>query len=226
MEARIMEARIKAGQIQPACRQRTKSRYARHLATLLSLAMSLPVLMAATASTTTTLAITSAAGLSVSSVDAGAVVTLTATVETGGKPVALGQVNFCDATAKLCSDIHLLGTAFLTTTGKAALKFVPRAGTHSYKAEFVGTINDTASVSTAQPLLVYGVTTTTIAQSGSAGAYTLNATVTGQAVDIAPAGNVAFKDTTNGNAVLATAALGTATSALTWTNTQNPATKP
>ncbi len=203
----------------------------------LRLRAGLPLLFAATplvfastppppAPTTTTLAITSAAGLSISSTDAGAIVTLTATVETAGKPLALGQVNFCDATAKLCSDIHLLGTAQLAATGKAALKFVPRAGSHSYKAEFVSTVNDAASVSTAQPLLVYGLTTTAIAQSGTAANYTLTATVTGQAVDVAPAGNVAFKDTTDGNTVLATAALGTGTSSFTWTNTQSPATKP
>jgi hypothetical protein len=86
-----------------------------------------PILMAAPVTTTTTLAVT-ANGLSVSSVDASAVVTLTATVKSGSGTVTLGQVNFCDATAKLCSDIHLLGTAPLTTTGTAALKFVPRAG--------------------------------------------------------------------------------------------------
>jgi len=180
---------------------------------------------AAAATTTTTLAVT-ANGLSVSSVDAGAAVTLTATAEAGGKPVALGQVNFCDATAALCSDIHLLGTVPLTSAGTAALKFVPRAGSHSYKAEFVSTVSDNASVSTAQPLLVYGTTTTAIAQSGSAGNYTLKATVTGAALESAPAGNVDFRDTSDSNAVLATAALGAGTSASTWVNTQNPATKP
>jgi hypothetical protein len=185
----------------------------------------MPVLLGAQAATTTTLAVT-ANGLSVSAVDAGAEVTLTATVETGGKAVALGQVNFCDATAKLCSDIHLLGTAQLSSAGKAAVKLVPRAGAHTFKAEFIGTTTDKASVSTDMPLVVYGVTKTTITQAGSAGSYTLKATVTGQANDIAPAGNVEFHDTSQGNAVQATATLGTGTSAVTWSNPQNPATEP
>jgi len=187
--------------------------------------LGMPVFMAAQAKTTTRLAVT-ANGVNVSSVDAGAAVILTATVEAGAKPVVLGQVNFCDATAKMCSDIHLVGTAQLSSAGKAVLKFIPRAGTHSYKAEFAGTVNDAASVSPDLSLVVYGVTKTTIARTGSTGNYTLKATVTGQANDIAPAGHVEFRDTSDGNAVLATATLGAGTAALTWTNTQNPATKP
>jgi len=195
------------------------------LAAVLLFWLAMPVLVAAPSATTTTLAVT-ANGLIVSSVDAGAVVTLTATVETGGKALTPGQVNFCDATAKLCSDIHLLGTVQLSSSGKAVLTFVPRAGTHSYKAEFVSTVNDAASASAAESLVVYGITKTTIAQSGSAGNYTLKATVTGQASDVVPAGNVQFRDTSAGNAVLATATLGTGTSSLDWVNTQNPATLP
>jgi hypothetical protein len=192
--------------------------------TLLGL-MTAPALSAATPNTTTTLAITSGVAR-VSSIDAGAIVTLTAAVETAGKPVTLGQVNFCDATAKLCSDIHLLGTAQLNTAGQAQLKFVPRAGVHSYKAEFVSTVNDSGSVSSAQPLLVYGVPRTAIAQSGSEGNYTLKAVVAGATHEAAPAGHVEFRDTSDGNNVLATAALGTGASATSWVNTQNPSTQP
>jgi len=214
------------GQNQSGARKVSRSFHSRHLGLiLLIIGMGAPVLLAAPGTTSTTLTVT-AAGLSVSSVDAGTVVTLTATVETGGKAVALGQVNFCDATAKLCSDINLLGRVPLTTTGTAVLSFVPRAGSHSYKAEFVSTINENASASTAQPLLVYGATTTTIGQSGSSGDYTLKATVTGVTVDSAPAGNVEFRDTSDGNVVLATAALGAGTSSSAWVNTQSPATKP
>ena len=220
-----MTAKRVAGENRPAASRIAINYRAGQLAALLLVSISMPALIAAPVATTTTLAVT-ANGLGVSSVDAGAVVTLTATVETGGKAVALGQVNFCDATAPMCSDIHLLGTVPLTTAGTAALKFVPRAGSHSYKAEFVSTVNDSASVSTAHPLLVYGTTTTAITQSGSAGNYTLKATVTGFAVESAPAGNVEFRDTSKGNAVLATAALGSGTSALTWANTQNPSTPP
>src|SRR5258707_6464944 len=48
------------------------------------------------AATSTTLAITSSAG-PVTTVPAGTVVTLTATVTAGASPVTTGQVNFCDA---------------------------------------------------------------------------------------------------------------------------------
>jgi galactitol-specific phosphotransferase system IIC component len=48
-------------------------------------------------------------GNAVTTVAQGSVVTLTATLMTGGTPVTPGQVNFCDATAKFCTDIHLLG---------------------------------------------------------------------------------------------------------------------
>jgi len=220
-----MTSEIKSGEIRPEESRVGKSCPSRRLSVILLFWLGMPVLMAAQAATTTTLSVT-AKGLSVTSVDAGTVVTLTAKVETGGKAVTLGQVNFCDATAKLCSDIHLLGTAQLSGAGTAALQFVPRAGTHSYKAEFVSTVSDSASVSANMALVVYGVTTTTIAQSGTTGDYTLKATVTGQANDISPAGSVVFHDTTDGNAVLATATLGAGTSALTWANSQNPATLP
>jgi len=217
--------RIAGGQVRSGAHHAIESSPALQMSALLLLGMGMPVVMAAPAATTTTLAVTSN-GLNVSSVDAGALVTLTATVESAGKPVALGQVNFCDGTAPFCSDIHLLGTVPLTSAGTASLKFVPRPGNHNYKAEFVSTVNDNASSSTAQPLLVYGATTTAIAQSGSPGNYTLKATVTGVAVESAPAGNVEFRDTSNSNAVLATAGLGTGTSTSSWVNTQNPPTPP
>ena len=71
-------------------------------------------------------------------------------------------------------------------------------------------------------------TTTSIAQSGSPGNYTLTATVVGSGtLATAPTGTVSFLDTSNGNAVLGTATLGGGTSgALTWINTQTPATEP
>ncbi|MGA3228271.1 MAG: hypothetical protein ABSC65_31210, partial [Acidobacteriaceae bacterium] len=76
---------------------------------------------AAPALTITTLSVTSG-GNAVTTVAPGSVVTLTATVTTGSTPVTPGQVNFCDATAKFCTDIHLLGTAQLTANGTATLK--------------------------------------------------------------------------------------------------------
>lgn len=86
--------------------------------------------------TITTLAVT-AGGVSVSAVAPGTVITLTATVTAGGAAVTPGQVNFCDATAKACSDVHLLGTQQLTSSGTAVLKFVPGGGIHSYNAVFL-----------------------------------------------------------------------------------------
>ena len=179
--------------------------------------------------TSTALAVTSD-GSPVASVTSGTVVTLTATVMTESAVVATGQVNFCDATATYCEDIHLLGAAQLTSNGTAAIKLRPGIGSHSYKAVFVGTTNDDASTSSASPLTVTngsGVgypTTTTIAQSGAAGNYTLTATVTGS-VDrsglASPSGTVSFLDTSNGNALIGSAVLTDGTSGLNWRNSQS-----
>jgi len=178
--------------------------------------------------TTTSLAMTSG-GSPATMVTSGTVVTLTATVTAGSTPVTPGRVNFCDAAAAYCTDIHLLGTAQLTSAGTAALKFVPGIGSHSYKAVFVGTDSDAASSSSASALTVTGKypTATTIAQSGSTGNYTLTATVAGYVNETgltSPTGTVSFLDTSNGNSVLGTAALGTGASALGWLNSQTPPT--
>ena len=98
---------------------------------------------AAPATTTTTLSITSA-GNAVATVTSGTVVTLMATVTVGSDPVTPGQINFCDATAKSCTDIHLLGSAQLTSAGTATLHFRPGIGSHSYKAVFLGTLDAAA----------------------------------------------------------------------------------
>ncbi len=170
--------------------------------------------------TITTLAVT-AGGVSVSAVAPGTVITLTATVTAGGAAVTPGQVNFCDATAKACSDVHLLGTQQLTSSGTAVLKFVPGGGIHSYNAVFLGTNGDAQSSSAAASLTVNGSypTTTTIAQSGGPGDYTLTATVTGSNTT-PPSGVVSFLDTTNANYPLATTNLnlGGGTSALSFIN--------
>ena len=96
------------------------------------------VTVAVVPATTTTLTISSA-GAPVSTVASGSAVTLTAAVQSNGAPVTAGTVNFCDATAAHCTDIHLLGTAQLTPAGTASLKFIPGIGNHSYKAVFTGT---------------------------------------------------------------------------------------
>jgi hypothetical protein len=107
-------------------------------------------------------------------------------VKAGSTAVKTGQVNFCDASGKYCVDIHLLGTAQLTSAGTAVLKFRPGIGSHSYKAVFVGTKSDAANSSSAAALAVTGATgkyptTTAIAQRGNIDNYTLTATVTGLA---------------------------------------------
>src|SRR5580704_15861639 len=117
--------------------------------------------------TTTTLAVTSG-GSAVSTVTSGSVVALTATVMAGAAPVTVGQVNFCDATAATCADIHLLATAQLTSTGAATLKYVPGPGSHSYKAVFLGTANAASSASSVSTLSVTGgyPTFTTLTSTG------------------------------------------------------------
>jgi hypothetical protein len=129
----------------------------------------------------------------------------------GSTAVTPGQVNFCDASAPYCTDIHLLGTAQLTSHGTAVLKFVPGIGTHSYKAVFLGTSTDKSSSSQSSSINVTGSSSfpavTAIAPSGSAGNYTLTASVSGGNA-LLPSGNVSFLDTSNANYVLGTAALG------------------
>lgn len=162
---------------------------------------------ASPAATTTALSVTSA-GNAVTTVAVGSAVTLTATVTADNSPVAPGQVNFCDATAKYCTDIHLLGTAQLTSAGTATLKLRPGVGSHSYKAVFVGTTANAASASTASALAVTGLypTISTIAASGNPGDYTLTATVSGNG-SASPTGTVSFLDTSNSNQSLAVAPL-------------------
>jgi hypothetical protein len=178
--------------------------------------------------TTTTLGVTSG-GSTVNTVSSGSPITLTATVLAGSAAVTPGQVNFCDASASYCTDIHLLGTAQLSTAGTATLNFVPGIGSHSYKAVFQGTSSDAASSSSVSSLTVTGSgsypTITSIVQTGIAGNYTLAATLLGNE-DIAPTGTVSFLDTNNSNFVLATALLGAgqSTSALEFLNSSNPAT--
>jgi len=161
------------------------------------------------ATTTTALAVTSS-GSAVTAVVSGNAITLTATVSSGSTTISPGQVDFCDATAKYCTDIHLLGVSQLTSAGTATLKFVPGIGVHSYKAVFLGTGTNAASSSAAAALTVTGTgsysTTTSITQSGSTGNYSLTAIVSGNE-PIMPTGNVSFQDTTNANFSLGSASL-------------------
>jgi FG-GAP-like repeat/Bacterial Ig-like domain (group 3) len=167
---------------------------------------------AAPAPTITTLSVTSG-GNAVTTVAPGSVVTLTATVMAGSTPVTPGQVNFCDATAKFCTDIHLFGTAQLTANGTATLKFRPGVGSHSYKAvlaepEGLGPSASTASSLTVTPSQGAGqlATTTYLEAGGIPNIFSLTATVPGNGNTL-PTGMLSFVDASNGNAVLGTAAL-------------------
>jgi sugar lactone lactonase YvrE len=169
--------------------------------------------------TTTTLSLT-ANGSPATTVSSGTVVTLAASVVSGGTALTTGQINFCEATAPLCSDIHLLGTAALTSSGNAVLKLLPAPGDHSYKAVLAQNDYGATSQSGAVPLTVTPPavipiqTTTTIAQSGSFGNYTLTATVNETGNPTAPTGTVSFLDTNYSNQSLATAQLGSAVAGL------------
>jgi hypothetical protein len=176
---------------------------------------------ASTTATTTTLAVTSG-GSPVSTVISPAVVTLTATVKAGTTAISPGVVTFCDASASYCTDIHLLGTAQLTSAGTASMKFVPGPGSHSYKAVFAGTTNYAASSSTNSSLSVTGKypTISTITASGISTGYTLNATV-GTVGENSPTGTESFEDASNSNAVLGTASLVAGTAGFNYLNGLN-----
>jgi len=142
--------------------------------------------------------------------------------------VTAGQVNFCDALASHCTDIHVLGTARLTGSGKAVFKFVPGAGQHSYKAVFLENGAGMSSASNIETLTVgpapppVYTDTTSIALLGAPGNYSLTATVQGLGGTAAPTGNISFLDTSTGNTTLATAALGPGTAGVGWLTSQTP----
>jgi hypothetical protein len=180
--------------------------------------------------TVTTLAVTSGGNVT-TSVASSSVMTLTATVKAAGTPLTVGQVNFCDALAAYCTDIHILGTAQLTSAGTAVLRFRPGIGSYSYKAVFLGTNSNASSASGAAALTVSGkhTTTTAISQIGSPGAYTLTATVTGiinTPGSPAPTGPVSFMDTTNSDSVLGTGAVSRGTVGLSLSGSLVPVTVP
>ena len=167
-------------------------------------------------------------GSPVSTVDLGTVVTLTASVSAGSAPVQRGQVDFCDASSTYCSDIYRLGSAQLTTSGTATLKFRPGIGSHRYRAVFLGNAATSASTSNVVTLSVTGTipSTTNVTASGAPGNYTVTAQVAASVnpgQSLSPSGIVSFVDTTNGNIALGTAALGQQQLSLNWSNSQSPA---
>jgi sugar lactone lactonase YvrE len=178
--------------------------------------------------TTTTLTVTSG-GTPVTTVAPGSVVTLNATVTAGTSPVTAGQVSFCDASTTECTDIHLLGTVALSSSGSAAFKFVPGPGVHSYRAAFVQNGYGLTSFSGPSaltvgpaPSVVY-TDSTAISVGGFPGNYSLTATVVGFGGSASPTGSVSFLDTSFGNASLASVPLGSSTAGLGWLISQTPA---
>ena len=182
----------------------------------------------ASSATATTLSITSG-GNAVSSVAGGTVVTLTAKVQAGATALTLGQVNFCNAAAASCTDIHLLGTAQLTSAGTAILRFRPGSGSHSYKAVFLGTLAGAASSSAAVGLTVgprppgLQTTFTVAAVTGpdATNKYALTASV-GTKAAIPPSGTVSFLDSDNGDSQLETAMLGPVSGGASFLNVPIP----
>jgi len=201
--------------VRPAARRlvvSTRNHSVRLLSVLALLLLHNPGALAVPVATTTALAIT-AAGSPVTTVSAGTLVKLTATVSNLSTKV--GLVKFCNAAATYCTDINLIGTAQVTSSGTASISLIPGKGNHSYKAIYVGTSTVVASTSGISTLAVTPLpstpysTTTSIAASGTTGNYTLTGTVIGTAGTTIPlTGSVTFPDTTNGNTSLGSATLG------------------
>ena len=151
-------------------------------------------------------------GQPVTSVALNTSVLLTATVAKSSTPISPGIVEFCNVTYVACVGQGLLGTAPLNAKGVATLMLRFGAGNHKVNAVFLTQKNYASGTSLSVPLNVTGGTSSTsIASAGEQGTYTLTATTVGSGPVASPTGNVSFYDTTDGNALLGTAALGVAT---------------
>jgi hypothetical protein len=179
--------------------------------TLLSVVIVLSTIAAASAQSATTTSLNVSPSNNVST---GAIVTLTATVTAGTSAVTAGQVLFCNANATYCEDSAVLASVWITKSGTATLIKPFGLGTYNVQAVFKGTSAYATSTSNTQTITVTTstplATTTTLGATGGSGSYNLTATVTTNN-PVAPTGTVSFIDSTNGNLVLATDALGTST---------------
>ena len=189
------------------------------LISMLLAAIIFPTSMLALPATTTMLTVTNG-GFAASSIPPGGLVTLTATVNSGGVPLARGQVAFCDAAAPYCVDFNMLGMAQITSSGTAILRLHPALGSHSYKAVFLGTTSYGTSASQTASLSVSGqsATTTTLVSDPNSG--TLLATVS--SIGSAPTGSVSLIDTTNAGSTVASGNFSGSTFSLGYTNSSKP----
>lgn len=173
-------------------------------------ALSLLIGSAAVGQSSTPAATSTNLTASAETVSRGTAVSLTANVTASGTPVGAGLITFCNATAAYCEGPAIIGYAQLSAAGTGTLKRVLGPGTHSIMAKFVGTHAGLPSTSPAVSISVSGAapTTTVAASSGSAGNYTLTATVGYHGLDN-PAGSemVSFVDTSNANYALGSAAI-------------------
>src|SRR5580698_1816907 len=144
-------------------------------------------------------------------VQAGEVVTLTATVYNAGGTACsgCGQVQFLDSSVQP----HLIGKATTNTSGQAAIKVRFGAGTHSITAfhptavyaspSYDETGNQTSPATVlivSAPATTYA-TSTSISASGAPGNYTLSATTLAEGLG-RPTGTISFQDASNSNSVL------------------------
>ena len=149
--------------------------------------------------------------VSPSSVPSGGIITFTATVTSGGKGVSPGQVLFCDAEVKPCSQVTAIGYAQLVANGTATIRAMVPAHVHSITALFTGTATSAMSVSARQVVDVSPVQSPTFTSisfvPGDFRPQTpfVTATVAGGANP--PSGEVSFVDTQHGNAAVASTAL-------------------
>jgi Bacterial Ig-like domain (group 3)/FG-GAP-like repeat len=163
---------------------------------------------ASTNQTTTNLSVSS------TSMAAGTVLTLTATVTGAHTPVTKGQVTFCDATATHCDGAAVFGVARVTSNHTAAIKLTLGVGIYSIQAVFANTLGASGSTSASHAVTVTGAanyaSSTTIAATGNAGDYTLSSEVTffGKA---AATGTISFLDASESDALVSSAPLNPAT---------------
>ncbi len=180
---------------------------------MLMLGAALPAVAHAQNGTTTGLTVNPSAGLYGSSFR------MTAQVTVSGLSVHTlrGNVTFTDTVG---GTTHVLGTVQLQsaagTAGQAVLQqALGTIGNHSIKATFNPTSYFTSSTSSVQNVKVtgfYPTTTSLVTTGGTAGSYSLNATVIGiGSPTLDPTNTVALNDASNGNYLLGTATLGTGT---------------